>query len=164
MLYNFNIYKMEYTFYRIYSKNPAITECYIGSTEDFEVRKRRHKSDCNNINIPGYNYKVYQYIRSNGGFEEFEFEIIDTITFSETDRFIHERRLMELYGSTLNTIRAIRTEEELKEYQKEYSKEYYENHKEQFKKKTICEVCGGKYTFKSKNTHLKTNKHINQII
>ena len=178
---------MEYTFYRIYSKNPAITECYIGSTEDLYQRKILHKSDCNNINSTRYNIKVYQYIRSNGGFDEFEFEIVDTFTSSETDRFIHENKLMDLYGSTLNTKRAFRTEEERKEYdkeyKKEYSKEYYETHKEEIKeysikyskeyrethkeqlnKKIICEVCGGKYTVRNKGQHLKTNKHINQVI
>jgi hypothetical protein len=120
---------MEYTFYRIYSKNPAITECYIGSTEDLHQRKIQHKSDCNNINYPGYNIKVYQYIRSNGGFDQFEFEIIDTIIFSETDRLLHENKLMDLYGSTLNTKRAIITKEK-----KEYDKEYYETHREERKK------------------------------
>jgi hypothetical protein len=121
---------MEYTFYRIKSKNPAITECYIGSTEDIEVRKSTHKTKCNNINDIGYNFKVYQYIRSNGGWDDFEFEIIDKIIFSETDRLLHENKLMDLYGSTLNSKRAIRTEEEKKEYHKEYHKEYQETHKE----------------------------------
>jgi hypothetical protein len=175
---------MEYTFYRIYSKNPAITECYIGSTEDFEVRKRIHKSSCN-INSRDYNLKVYQYIRSNGGFEAFEFEIIDTIIFSETDRLFHERRLMDLYGSKLNTRIPIRTEEDKKEYHKkyrethkeeikeyyethkeeikEYQKEYRETHKEKRKTKMVCE-CGGRYTIGDISKHLKTKKHINQII
>lgn len=108
---------MNYTFYRIKSKNPEIRECYIGSTKDIYMRKIKHKSRCNN---PDDNSQLYQFIRSNGGFDEFEFEIIDTITFSETDRFIHETKLMELYGSTLNFKRAIRTKEALKKYRKEY--------------------------------------------
>jgi hypothetical protein len=140
---------MEYTFYRIYSKNPAITECYIGSTEDLYQRKSTHKANCNNINNPYYNIKIYQYIRSNGGFESFEFEVIDTITFSKTDRLFHERRLIKLYGATLNTVvRPIITEEDkneykkeyyethkekIDEYQKEYQKEYRETHKEYYK-------------------------------
>jgi predicted GIY-YIG superfamily endonuclease len=127
---------MEYTFYRIKSKNISITECYIGSTEDIEVRISRHKSMCNNINDPHYNLKVYKYIRSNGGWDDFEFEIIDKIIFSETYRFIHEQKLMDLYASTLNSRRAIRTEEELKEYRKEYKKQYIETHKEKIKENT----------------------------
>jgi len=121
---------MEYTFYRIKSKNPAITECYIGSTEDIDARISKHKTVCNNINHAGYNYKVYQYIRSNGGWDDFEFEIIDTIIFSETDRLYHERRLIELYGASLNVNRPIITEEERKEKKLEYQKEYQKTHKE----------------------------------
>jgi len=170
---------MNYTFYKIYSKDPSITECYIGSTKDFNQRKAKHKSDCNNINEPNYKIKLYQYIRSNGGFEAFEFEIIDTITFSKTDRLFHERKLVKLYGATLNTlVRPIITEEEYKEYEKEYrethkekikeyQKEYRETHKEETKnkknKKIVCDVCGGKYTVSHKSCHLKTKKHINQI-
>ena len=167
---------MNYTFYKIYSKDPAITECYIGSTEDIEGRKTKHKSSCNNINDPiEYNYKVYQYIRSNGGWDNFEFEIIDTIIFSETDRLLYENKLMKLYGSTLNARRAIITKEERKEYDKEYRethreyfKEYYETHKEEINnkrnKKIVCEVCGGKYTVNNKSKHLKSKKHItNQL-
>ena len=43
---------------------------YIGSTTDFVKRKNQHKSICNNENYKEYNHKKYQYIRENGGWEE----------------------------------------------------------------------------------------------
>jgi hypothetical protein len=112
---------MNYTFYRIYSKNQNVTECYIGSTKDFNRRKATHKFNCNNINSPNYNMSIYQFMRSTGGFEEFEIEIIDTINFSKNDRFWHERKLIEIYGSTLNVYRPIIKKEE------QYHKVNYEN-------------------------------------
>jgi hypothetical protein len=155
---------MNYTFYRIYSKNPSITECYIGSTEDFNDRKLNHKSYCNNTGNPHYNYKLYQYIRSNGGFDQFEFEIIDRIIFSEIDRLLHENKLMDLYGSSLNTRRAIIPKEELKEYRTEYDRRRYETHKEEInnkrRTKMVCEVCGGRYALGDISKHFKTKKHL----
>jgi hypothetical protein len=131
---------MEYTFYRFKSKNIEIREFYIGSTEDFNARKIKHKSDCNNEDSPAYNYKVYQFIRSNGGCDEWEFEIIDKIVCCELDRFLHEEKLTDLYGATLNSRRSIIPTEERIEYLKEYHKEYYQNNKEK-KNKQNKEWC-----------------------
>lgn len=135
---------MEYTFYRLKSKNIEIKEFYIGSTWDLDMRKRKHKSICNNEGSPGYNFKVYQYIRSNGGWDEFEIEIIDKIVCCEIDRFLHEDKLTDLYGATLNSRRNVLTEEERiakrKEWRennpekvKDYNQEWYENNKEKIK-------------------------------
>ena len=43
---------------------------YIGSTCNFKVRKHSHKSACNNPNNNAYNNKKYQYIRENGGWDD----------------------------------------------------------------------------------------------
>ena len=43
---------------------------YIGSTTDFVKRKNSHKTSCNNEKHKEYNNKKYQYIRENGGWEE----------------------------------------------------------------------------------------------
>ena len=137
---------MNYTFYRIFSKNPEVKECYIGSTKDLNARKTTHKSSCNNVSDEHYNIKLYQFIRSNGGWDDFEFEIIDKIIFSETDRLYHEQKLMDLYASTLNTLRAIIPDK--KEYQKEYKKQYYETHKEEIQE----------YQKEYKKQYYETNK------
>jgi predicted GIY-YIG superfamily endonuclease len=43
---------------------------YIGSTANFTQRKFAHKSDCMNENKNAYNQKIYQFIRENGGWNE----------------------------------------------------------------------------------------------
>jgi hypothetical protein len=43
---------------------------YVGSTTHFTERKAKHKYSCNNENAVGYNLKLYQTIRENGGWGE----------------------------------------------------------------------------------------------
>lgn len=124
---------MNYTFYRIYSKNPDVTECYIGSTKDFHTRIIGHKSMCNNKNSRHYNTKIYEYMRNNGGFEEFEIEIIDIIKFSKSDRLSHERKLMELFGATLNSILPIISSEEQRQKYIKNGTQYRQTHVEQIR-------------------------------
>jgi hypothetical protein len=67
---------MKGSVYKIYCKDSSITEFYVGSSCDFHQRKRKHKSSCNNPKDKQYNYKVYRYIRNNGGFDNWDFEIL----------------------------------------------------------------------------------------
>ena len=115
---------------------------YIGSTTDYIRRKNKHKSDCNCVTSKGYNDKKYQYIRENGGWEEWN--MIEVEKFPCNDG--NEARAREEYwrchfNSQLNSIRAYRTDEQKKEHTKlyyennkekklEYQKAYYENNKE----------------------------------
>lgn len=49
----------------------------------------------------------------------------------------------------------------------EYQKEYYKNNKNdllnRLKQKTICETCGGSYSYVGKNRHNLSNKHIRSL-
>lgn len=51
------------TIYKIQCKNTDITDIYIGSSLNYEQRQQKHKTDCNNINNPNYNIKLYKFIR-----------------------------------------------------------------------------------------------------
>lgn len=57
---------------------------YIGSTKDLKKRIGEHINKCYNSNIPKYNLKVYQQIRSNGGWNDFNFTIVEHIDNPET--------------------------------------------------------------------------------
>lgn len=54
-----------------------MTEIYIGSTSDKKERERLHKTDCNNENVEQYNYKVYKFIRENGDWDNWKFDVIE---------------------------------------------------------------------------------------
>ena len=90
---------------------------YVGSTTDFNRRKNKHKSDCNNNLSKGYNYKLYTMIRSNGGWDSFKIMIIKELNCnSKVEMLIEEDKMMKELKSTLNNNRAHTTDDEKKEY------------------------------------------------
>ena len=157
----------EYIYYKIVSKDENIKEIYIGKTTNFKERIRKHKNRYNNENGKYYNYNVYQYIRENGGINNFNFIEIEKGEYDNKDSAIKERYWIENLNATLNIIIPTRTLQEWgKEYRennkevlKKYQKEYRENNKEKINEKIICE-CGCKIVKRCLSTHLKTQKHI----
>jgi hypothetical protein len=134
-----------YKLYRV-----GLDDFYIGSSFDIEKRKRKHKSDCNNPNSKGYNLKVYQYIRANGGYEKWKFEILVEKEFeNKTALKIREQECIKLLNPSLNSNNAYRTKEERKIQQKAFND----------KRLTIKCACGGKTSKEYKSTHEKTKKH-----
>ena len=128
--------------YRIICKNPSITDCYVGHTTNFVERKCQHKYNCNNKKTKSY---VYQFIRANGGWENWDIVEIEKYPCNDSNEALkRERYNFELYNATLNNNIPSRTMKEWnndnKEYQKEYrennkekKKEYYENNKDKIK-------------------------------
>lgn len=122
----------EYTFYLIHPANTdkiqvydeTIRECYIGSTRKPDKRFIEHKSACINPESNNYNCKVYKHIRKTGGFDKWQISILETHTITKSEAHIHERWLIELYESALNTQIPSRTATE-------YDKAYHDSHKEQ---------------------------------
>jgi hypothetical protein len=137
-----------YIFYKIFKED--LDEVYVGSTANFYSRKKSHKHDCNNEKRKTHNFKIYQTIRENGGWDEFKMIQIGTrenITKREAEQIEEEYRL-ELKGN-LNMRRAFLSPEVNKEYHKEYNKERYQVNKDlileqkkeyrQTNKEKICE-------------------------
>tara|TARA_R110000782_G_C14575750_1_gene387917 strand:- start:51 stop:608 length:558 start_codon:yes stop_codon:yes gene_type:complete len=134
----------DYIFYKLHSDN--CDNIYIGCTSNFNNRKYVHKSCVNNPNIKGYNTKKSQFIRENGGWENWKMsplEIKKDLTKREAE--CYENELIEKYKPSLNTmLRSFVTEEQRKETMKEYNKtrpkqdtekrrEYLDKNKEYFK-------------------------------
>ncbi len=125
---------------------------YIGSSFDMKDRKRCHKSNCNNPKSKDYDLKVYQYIRANGGFDNWKFEILETAIFENKNALrIREQHYKNLLIPSLNDRDAYITEEEKQEKQRNYNK----NH---FLQKINC-ACGGKTDKSNKARHEKSPKH-----
>ena len=163
---------------------------YVGSTSNFKNRKNQHKCNCNNEKNIKYNYTVYQYIRDNGGWEQFVMIPIEQYPCNNKDELkIKERHHIDLLKPTLNKNIPGRTAKEyyknyyhyyndnkqkLKEYQKEryennkkYYKNYYEANREQInekvKEKVICDHCGCELRRDTLKRHQKTKKCINFV-
>ena len=63
--------------YKIKCKDETIPDLYVGHTFNLKKRTMLHISSCNNPNCKGYNFKLYQVIRSNGGFDNWIFEVVE---------------------------------------------------------------------------------------
>ena len=108
---------------------------YIGSTCNFKHRKNGHKTNCNNENRKHYSSKVYEYIRNNGGWDDWVMIPIEQYSCdSKKELEIKERYYIDLLRPTLNKHIPTRTFKEWYENNKEkiaeYHKERYENNKE----------------------------------
>ena len=141
-----------------------IKEIYVGSTKNPKNRERDHKWRCHNEN----NCKVYQFIRANGGWENWKMEIFEYFDVEdETEQYIIEQSFISAIEPELNNKRAYRTEEEHKEQHIECDKEYYDKNKEKIAirnaQKTICE-CGSSYRHSDKARHKRSGKHKTYLI
>ena len=114
--------------YQISCVDTNIDEIYIGSTENFKERIKVHKKAYNS-NIK---YKVYEFIRANGGLSNWDITPIEEIDFpiSKLELRQYEQGYLDKYKPQLNSQRAYRTEEQKKEQRYKHSKEWRNNNKE----------------------------------
>jgi hypothetical protein len=160
--------------YIICCKDEDITECYVGSTKNFEKRKSMHISVCDNIKDKGYNRPVYKYIRDHGGFDNWIFEKLQNYPCdNKKELLIRERYWFEKLDAKLNSCYPQRSKKEYRECEivselrKEYLKKWYQNNKQKIaekgKEKVKCE-CGSIICIKHLSRHKKTKKHQNYIL
>ena len=119
--------------YKLYCKNNLIKKYYIGSSSNFKNRKGVHKYATNNKKSIQYNQNIYTYIRGNGGYDNWDYEILETINLNDK---IKERELFwidKTWDNNLNTERPWVSKNDEKIRYKEWSK----NNPEKLKKKAI---------------------------
>ena len=112
-------------FYRIFCKDKYITDCYVGSTSDFERRKKQHISKCKNENDESFCLKSYRFIRDNGDFDNWDFELLKAIDCDDKNtQYIIENEFIDKYNTTLNCDIPGRT-----------NKKYYEDNRDEILRK-----------------------------
>ena len=122
-------------FYKIVCKDTNIKDCYVGHTTDFTSRKYDHKSKCNNENHKCFTMPVYQFIRENGGWENWDMILIDTLECENNLKArAKEREFIEKLNATLNIHKKLyvsyeETIERQKEWEKQNPERYAEIHK-----------------------------------
>ena len=94
--------------YKIISKDSNCDYLYIGSTIDFNRRFKEHKRKYNNEKSKKYNFKLYKFIRENGGFDNFEMIIIENFTECKNKLELRQREQywIDELNSKLNTQKA----------------------------------------------------------
>jgi hypothetical protein len=105
--------------YEIKCKDEKIIDTYIGHTTCFSQRYRMHKNSCINPNQPNHNCKIYQNIRANGGWENWEMVGIEQFPCNNVNE-AREREAywIQLLSSSLNI--KIPGRKTTKEYRKIY--------------------------------------------
>tara|TARA_B100000497_G_scaffold25823_1_gene30447 strand:+ start:314 stop:928 length:615 start_codon:yes stop_codon:yes gene_type:complete len=108
---------------------------YIGSTTNFRSRKNEHKTNCNNEKDKAHNTPIYQYIRNNGGWDEWFMIPIEVYPCnSKKELEVRERYHIELLKSKLNQAIPTRSKKEWYEDNKpiilEQQKDYYNDNQE----------------------------------
>jgi len=170
--------------YKIVCKDLSIIDIYVGHTTSFKDRKKSHKSKTEKGKE-----KLYQMIRANGGWENWEMIEIEKYSCNDVNEAKkQERYWYEKLNAKLNIYVPFISKEEHCEKNKIYRDEnkkklsdqhkmyrkthkenlseqfklYYEKHKEEIneKKKENCEcICGAIYRIDGKGRHEKTKKH-----
>ena len=159
--------------YKIFCNNENVKEIYIGQTKNFDVRKGQHERDSKISDL-----KLYKKIRENGGWENWT---MLKLNFHECRDDLESRQIeqkyIDLFNSTLNTIRAYsktyfndelnrHIEIEVSNILNIYSNsilgcftiDYYENYQDE-NNKMECNFCTKKLSgVNNLNVHKKTNK------
>ena len=138
--------------YQIVCKDVNITEKYIGSTTNLIQRRRAHKTVCCNDNAKRHNTFVYQFIRENGSFDNWDVVLVEKVIDCKDNQNLHkrERFYIESLKAELNKYIPNRTQKEYREDNK---------HKIAVKKKEWCVYNKEKIAVKKKE-YYQDNKAI----
>jgi hypothetical protein len=141
---------------------------YVGSTTNFRNRKNQHKKICCNEKNKKYNFPVYQFIRDNDGWDNWQMIPIEVFPCNDNNELlIRERHHIELLKPNLNKQIPTRSKEEYYNDNKkeilQYKKQYYEDNKENKNQKVICDRCGAEINKQGLKRHQKTKKCIETV-
>lgn len=155
--------------YKISCKDANINLSYIGSTINLKNRKQQHKSNLKNIP----NRPIYNYINSNGGMDNFNYEIlVEVIINDRLDLFKIEQKYIKSEKHLLNCNIPCRLPKEYYNDNKikilESQKEYYNDNRIKIllnkKTKLIKCICGATITRNHYSRHLSSKKHKQHLI
>ncbi len=106
--------------YKLCCKDPLINEIYIGSTTCFTRRKNKHKSSCTNKDDKSYNIYVYNFIRKNGDWSNWDIVQVESYNAkNKRDLETRERYWIDELKSALNKQKPTQTKAEWYQVNKE---------------------------------------------
>lgn len=172
--------------YHFVCQDKTITCSYVGSTTNFVKRKYNHKSSYNNERAKNHMNKLYQTIRDNGGWANWEMVPLEEFSCENgIQQTMREQSWINKLKPELNHNPAIQpnTKQQTAQYReihkeeirsknrerlkkddvKEYHKNYRENHRE--KAKEYAKQYRAKRKSIPEQTHSETSphhKHLNQ--
>lgn len=158
-------------FYKIVCNDLTVKDIYVGHTTNFTKRKQLHKNCCNNENNKNYNLKIYKIIRENGGWNNWSMILIEEMNCeNKLEACKIERQFYEELNATMNTQCPYRDKSEKLQLCREYKEkhrnieDFKQKRKEYALKPYHCEICNYNGFLNNKSGHLKSKKHISNIV
>jgi hypothetical protein len=141
--------------YEIVCKDVNITKRYVGSTTNLIKRRNQHRTSCNNENDKGHNHYVYQFIRENGSFDNWDVVLIEQVIDCKDKQNLHKRERYYIEEKKAELNKCIPSRK---------GKEYYENNKNVIaeKGKIYCEKNKDKIAERKKIYNEKNKDEINE--
>jgi len=122
--------------YKIVCKDLSITDLYIGSTTHFIRRKYTHKRNSMNPTIRDAQFKIYEIIRANGGWINWDLVEIEKYPCNDNNEArARERYWYEELKPTMNSIRPKISKEEWNAYSNTWRREHYNDKDKENKKR-----------------------------
>lgn len=126
--------------YKLVCRDLSVKELYCGATTNWDNRKGTHKNRCTNENNNKYHYKVYQYIRANGGWDNWNMILVEVYPCkTQLESLTRERYWTDTLDAKLNTNIQGQTKQEWTEKNKEQvanlKKKWYEKNREEILEK-----------------------------
>ena len=157
-----------YVVYKIECKDKSNPHIYIGSTTNLKSRKWMHKKRYTQPYRNGHKLKLYETMRGNGGWDNFEFSPIEElIGVTKLQAHIREQFWIDYYKPNLNSKNAYTDQKKYREDNRErfniMKMNHYEQNKHEInakrKEKYTCE-CGKTIRKDLKIRHDKSNSHM----
>lgn len=123
--------------YKIYCLDESKKDFYIGSTSNLNSRMSYHRYNSQYLTK---NTKFYNYIKDNGGWNNFNYEVLEVFDNCDSKKKIQiEREFYEKLKPTLNTNKVGRTQKEYRDDNKEkltnYTNDYNKKNRERINKR-----------------------------
>ena len=153
--------------YKLCCTDPTVEEVYVGSTTNFRKRKNQHKECCTNASSKKHGFAVYNYIRENGGWDNWDMVQVAEVN-AKDKRALHatERRYVEQLGATLNRQVPTKTRKQYYDDNRDKSvahvKQYYQDHKAERRAYLDAVIeceCGLTSTRSHMSRHKRTQRH-----
>jgi hypothetical protein len=91
--------------YILCCKDETINETYVGHTfKSIETRAYHHRKTCENPKYKYHNKKLYRFIRANGGFDNFDINVLESGIMTKSQALFNEQKWIEIYNPSLNKI------------------------------------------------------------
>jgi hypothetical protein len=147
--------------YKIHCKDETIADLYVGHTTRFQRRIIEHKSRY----TKNYNFKIYNIIRENGGWDNWTITQIEEFSCENQQQAkLREKYWVETLQSTLNMLIPILTKEESKLMKIKSSKNWISNNKEKAKQNKKIWVENNRDRVNELNKIYRNNKKSLNII